>query len=72
MCYSFLDFLGDLGGVTEVIMLTFGFFLLPLSEHSFIVEATKKLYLAKTTNEKLFQEEGKLDVEKMIKNKSGS
>jgi len=53
-------------------MLTFGFFLLPLSEHSFIVEATKKLYLAKTTNEKLFQEEGKLDVEKMIKNKSGS
>lgn len=35
--YGFLDLLGDLGGVTEVIMLVFGFFLFPISEHSYVI-----------------------------------
>ena len=35
--YSFFDLLGDLGGVTEVIMVSFGFMLFPISEHSFIL-----------------------------------
>ena len=30
--YGFIDLLGDLGGVTEVIMLVFGFLLFPVSE----------------------------------------
>lgn len=47
--YGFIDLLGDLGGVTEVIMLVFGFFLFPVSEQSFIVQATKRLFMAKTT-----------------------
>ena len=62
--------LGDLGGVTEVIMITFGFLLFPISEHSFIVDATKKLYLAKTVNNDLFHGGDKLDISKMIKTKN--
>lgn len=54
MAYGFLDLLGDLGGVTEVLMLVFGFFLFPISEHSFYVHAASLLYFAKTEDEKLF------------------
>lgn len=52
--YSLFDLLGDLGGVTEVIMLCFGFMLYPISEHSFHLKAIKKLFIAKTSNDDLF------------------
>ena len=55
--YGLLDILGDLGGVTEVIMLLFGFLLYPISEHSFILQALRRLYRARTTDGSLFKEE---------------
>lgn len=54
--YNFLDLLGDLGGLTECFMITFGFFLLPISEHDFVVQATKRLFIAKTTDDDLLME----------------
>ena len=48
------DLLGDLGGVTEVIMICFGFMLYPISEHSFYLKAFKKLFIAKTADDKIF------------------
>lgn len=54
--YGFIDLLGDLGGVTEVIMLVFGFFLFPVSEHTFMLQAIKRFYLAKTDSTELFQD----------------
>ena len=54
--YGSLDLLGDLGGVTEIIMLLFGFFLFPISEHSFILKAAKKMFMARTTDKGLFIE----------------
>jgi hypothetical protein len=53
--YSLFDLLGDLGGVTEVIMLCFGFMLYPISEHSFYLKAITKLFIAKTSSESLFR-----------------
>ena len=52
--YNLLDLLGDLGGVKEVIMIVFGFFLFPISEHSFINQATKRQFLVKTEDTELF------------------
>jgi hypothetical protein len=52
--YNIFDLLGDLGGVTEVIMLTFGFFLFSISEHSFHMTAIKKLFYARTSDEGIF------------------
>jgi hypothetical protein len=49
-----LDLLGDLGGVTEVIMILFGFFVFPFSEHQFTMAAAKKLFLARTTDDTIF------------------
>ena len=40
--------IGELGGITKVIMFVFGFFLYPISEHSFTLKALRKLYLAKS------------------------
>lgn len=52
--YGFLDLLGDLGGVTEILAILFGFLLLPFAEHFFILDATKKIFMAKTNNDKMF------------------
>jgi hypothetical protein len=52
--YALLDLLGDLGGVLEVVMLAFGFFLFPISEHSFILKAAHRLFYARTTSDKIF------------------
>jgi hypothetical protein len=51
-----LDLLGDLGGVTEVIMICFGIFIYPVSEHSFVIKAIRKLYMAKTKENQVFQD----------------
>ena len=53
--YSFLDLLGDLGGVTEIIMVVFGIFLFPISEHSFHTSALKRMFMAKTKDDNLFK-----------------
>ena len=52
--YGSLDLLGDLGGVTEVVMLVFGFILFPISEHSFTLKAAKKMFKARTAEKDLF------------------
>lgn len=52
--YGSLDLLGDLGGVTEVVMLVFGFILFPISEHSFTLKAAKKMFKARTAENGLF------------------
>ena len=59
--YGWLDLLGDLGGVTEVIMICFGFFLYPISEHSFTLKAIRKLFLVRTREENLFLRDEKAE-----------
>jgi len=39
MIYGFLDLLGTLGGVVEIITLFFGIFLNPISEFAFKIKA---------------------------------
>jgi hypothetical protein len=46
--YNALDFMGDLGGVTELIMVLFGYFLIPIAEHSFLVKTIRAAFMAKT------------------------
>ena len=53
--YNLLDLLGDLGGVTEVIMICLGIFINPVSEHSFIIKASKTIFLARSKNKNLFK-----------------
>ena len=55
--YSLLDILGAVGGITEVLMLCFGFFLFPISQHSFILQALRRLYKARTKDCKIFQDD---------------
>ena len=52
--YTCVDLLGDLGGVAEIVIFVFGVFLLPVSEHSFVIKALERLYLASTIDENLF------------------
>ena len=52
--YNIFDLLGDLGGVTEVIMIFFGFILFSISEHSFYLTASQKLFFARTSENNIF------------------
>jgi hypothetical protein len=53
--YGILDVIGDLGGVLDVIIFIFGLLLFPISEHSFIMKALQKLFLARTDKEDIFE-----------------
>ena len=53
--YDTITLLGDLGGVTGVLTLVFGFLLKPISEASYIMKSSKRMFLVKTKNDKLFK-----------------
>lgn len=67
--YGFIDLLGDLGGVLEVIMVLTGAFLFPISEHHFTLQAAKRIFLARTTNSNLFESphKGNMNIANNIK-----
>jgi len=52
--YAFLDFMGEIGGVSGVIILFLGIFIFPISKFSFYMKAISKVYLARTTDSNLF------------------
>jgi hypothetical protein len=43
-----MDFLAEVGGVTELLLIIFSIINMPISKHSFFLKATKKLFLAET------------------------
>jgi hypothetical protein len=53
--FGWFDLLGKLGGITNVMMLLFGWILFGVSEHSFVLKAAKKLFLARTKDNNLFK-----------------
>lgn len=55
--YSITDFLGDIGGILEISLIALGSVFCAVSEHSFIVEATKRLFKARTQDEDLFKDD---------------
>ena len=54
--FGWFDLLGKLGGITNVMMLLFGFVLFGVSEHSFVLKAAKKLLIARTRSD-LFKDD---------------
>jgi hypothetical protein len=53
--FGWFDLLGKLGGITNVMMLLFGFIIYPISEHSYVLKVAKKLFVARTREDKLFK-----------------
>ncbi len=51
--FDFLDLLGDLGGVMEIIVIAFGYIMSSMSEFSFNLKAIEKLFLVRTKDETL-------------------
>ena len=48
--FTLFDLVGDLGGVIEVLIITLGILLYPISEHSFLLSASKLLFKARTND----------------------
>ena len=53
--YTFLDLIGDLGGVQDIFILVCSIFISPFSEHFFQMKFLRKLYLVKTQRLNVFQ-----------------
>jgi len=52
--FGWMNLLGALGGITNVIMILFNGIIKPINEHSFVLKAAKKLYFARTKKDNLF------------------
>ena len=46
--------MGDIGGILEFVLIVFGFFLYPISEHSFFLNATRQMFFVRTKEKSLF------------------
>jgi hypothetical protein len=57
--YNLLDLIGDIGGVLDVLLLLFGLLIYPISEHSFVLKAIEKLFLAHSVQENVFVKQTK-------------
>ena len=51
--YNFFDFLGSIGGVVETIVMILGVLMFPISEHCFVLNVIKQLFLARTFDKQL-------------------
>ena len=52
--YGLIGFIGDLGGVFDLVMAFLGLFISPISSHSFVLKALGRMYLARTSDSSLF------------------
>ena len=57
--YNIIDFIGDISGVYDLMIMTFGFFINSISYHSFTLKAIKKLFLVKTDDFHLLDQKKK-------------
>jgi len=57
--YDLLDLLGDVGGVSSILIFVFSFICDPITHHSFVMKAMKKLYMVRTKDDTVFKNEGK-------------
>ena len=46
--------MGDIGGILEFTLIVFGFFIYPISEHSFFLRASRQMFFARTKDKSLF------------------
>lgn len=72
IAYNFLNFIGDIAGIYDLIFVVVGFFIFPISKHSFFLSAMKKMFLVKTMDSHIFeqkikQKDGKLENQDVIK-----
>ena len=51
--FNFVDLIGELGGVVEIIIIVFGILIYPISKQSFILKASNQLFKARTKDRNL-------------------
>ena len=53
--YTFLDLIGELGGVSDLITFFLGIFIYPFSEHFFIMKFLRKMYIVRSKSLNIFK-----------------
>jgi hypothetical protein len=65
--YSLFDLLGDLGGVTDILVFVVGALIFPFAEHHFIMRYLQKMFLIQTTEKHLFPNTNSFEISKKYK-----
>ena len=52
--YTLIDSLGDIGGIIQIIMIIFGAIILPISSHSYYLQASRMMFFARSHDNSLF------------------
>ena len=65
--YNFVSFIGDLGGVLELLLFIFGILLFPWNEHSFFVKVLNKLFVKNKKAGKVHPKNGDEETESPTK-----
>ena len=53
--FNLFDVKGNLGGVQDILVILFGIFISPVSEHYFNLKFLRKLYIIRTKQSNIFQ-----------------
>ena len=61
--FGWFGLLGKLGGITNIFMILLGGIMGPISEHSFVLKASKKLFIARTKDPNIFAPDPKQNLE---------
>lgn len=65
--FGWFGLLGKLGGITNIFMIFLGGIMHPIAHHDFILKASKKLYMARTTDTTLFLNDPKQIAQQRVK-----
>ena len=57
--FDFMAFLGQIGGVSEILIFLVGIVIYPISEQSFNLKVMKLLYLARTADDTLLKKKAR-------------
>lgn len=52
--YTLIDSLGDIGGIIEIFFILFGMIFLPISRHSYYLQAARHMFFARSRDSGLF------------------
>ena len=64
--YGAFDIIGELGGVLELIVLFFSFFVNPIAEQAFLLTTGRFLFFARCDEHNLFVPSSNIRVEKLV------
>jgi hypothetical protein len=64
--YDLVGLLGDMGGIQGILLSLLGVLVMPISAHSFNIKASKKLFMARSSEKDLFGKTSEIKIKNKL------